>query len=158
MNRRTVSKLWLCTGGIVLASLSLPAAATPITYNDAHVDQVGSTNAARDIWSATVDDDGTDLYFTINLNPAANLVTSSFDYGIGFTNGNSAAGGDVSTNLTTHGNAYNRTISIDPSLGGMLDWVGLFPNPTANATGYGFNDYTFGSTGSIKPPGVWNNI
>ena len=118
------------------------AFATPTTYSDAHGDQVGSTNAARDIYTAAVDDDGTNLYFTINLNPAANLVTSTFNYGIGITTGVAGAGGDTSANATTHGNPYTRTFSIDSSKGGMLDFVGLFPTGTPTS-GFGFNDFTF---------------
>jgi fibronectin-binding autotransporter adhesin len=163
MNRRTVSKLWLCTSGIVLSGMTLPAIATPTIYTDAHNDQVGSSNAARDIWSASIDDDGTDLYITINDNPAANLATSAFNYGIGLTTGVAGAGGDTSANAATHGNAYIRTISIDPSLGGMMDWLGLFGAGGSGTTGspftgYAFNDYTFGTPGSTKPAGVWTNI
>ncbi len=163
MTRRTLSKLWLCTSGIVLGSMTLPTVATPIVYTDSQGDQVGSANAARDIWSASIDDDGTNLYITINDNPAANLGTSNFNYGIGLTTGNAGAGRDTSANATTHGNAYNRTISIDPTLGGMMDWIGNLFTVGGGTTaspfqGYGFNDYTFGTPGSTKPAGVWTNI
>ena len=75
MNRRTVSKLWLCTSGIVLSGMTLPVVATPVIYTDTHDDQVASKNADRDLWSASIDDDGTDLYITFNLDPGASLST-----------------------------------------------------------------------------------
>jgi hypothetical protein len=136
---------------------------TSSPYTDTQGDQVGSTNPARDIWSATVSNDATNFYITLNLNPAATLGTVSFDYGIGLTNGSPTAGGDTSANATTHGNAYNRAISIDPSFGGMMDWIGFFPAGGAGTTAspwtsYGFNDYTFGTPGSTEPSGVWTRI
>src|ERR1700733_12502550 len=92
MSRKSRSKLWLSTGGIVVvAGLALRANASPVIYTDTHGDQsAGSTTPARDIWSASVDDDGTNLYFTYNLNPAATLDVQNFVYGIGLTTGNPA--------------------------------------------------------------------
>jgi hypothetical protein len=134
------------------------APSTVATYTDAQGDQVGSTNKDRDIWSVTITNDATNLYFTINLNPGADLSAGgSFDYGIGITTGSPTAGGDTSANATTHGNAYDRTISIDSSLGGMTDWIGIFGALGTGGTGtagsstnpyvsYGFNDYVWNGT------------
>ena len=86
MNRRTFSKLWLCTGGIAIATLPMQANATPTVYTDTQGDAVAaaSVNAARDIYSASIDDDGTNLYITLNLNPTANVpLPFDFNYGIG---------------------------------------------------------------------------
>jgi hypothetical protein len=136
-------------------------------YTDTQGDEVGSTNKLRDIWSATVSNDASNLIFTINFNPAADLSAGgAFNYGIGITTGSPTAGGDTSANATTHGNPYDRTISIDSSLGGMMDWIGIFGNSAAGANGsaskpflnYGFNDYVFGTPGSTEPAGVWTVI
>ena len=153
---------YLAAIGVLCMAVS-SAMAVPMTYTDTHGDQIGSSNAARDIWSASIDNDATNFYITLYLNPAATLGTVSFDYGVGITTGSPTAGGDTSANPATHGNAYNRAISIDPSLGGMMDWIGFFPAGGAGTTAspwtsYGFNDYTFGTPGSAEPSGVWTRI
>lgn len=142
-----------------VALVAVPSAlwAAPVTYTDAHGEQVGSTNKARDIWSASIDDDGSNFIITINLDPGATLGTVTFDYGIGITAG-PGANGDTSANATTHGNPYQRALSIDSSLGGMTDWIGLFPAGGAGTaaspwTSYGFNDYTWSST-----TGAWTKV
>ena len=149
--------------GITASSAMGSIFQTASPYTDTAGDQVGSTNPARDIRSATITNDATNFYITINLNPAATLGTVSFDYGIGITTGSPTAGGDTSANATTHGNPYARTISIDSSLGGMMDWIGLFPAGGAGTvaspwTSYGFNDYVFGTPGSSEPANVWTKI
>ena len=158
------TRLGLFGIGILLAvapaSLAGTIYQTASPYTDTAGDQVGSTNAARDIQSATITNDSTNLYITIYLNPLATLGTVSFDYGIGLTTGNSNAGGDTSADSTYHGNAYKRTISIDSSFGGMQDWIGLFPAGGAGTvaspwTSYGFNDYVFSGTPAAP---VWTNI
>jgi autotransporter-associated beta strand protein len=164
MTRKGYSKLWLCTGSVVMAGLAMRADAAPTAYTDTHSDQIGSANKLRDLWSASIDDDGSTLYFTFNIDAAGNLATGgAFNYGIGITSGNPTAGGDTSANATTHGNAYNRAISIDSSLGGMMEWVGLFGaggggSVASPYTGYGYNDFTFGTPGSSKPAGVWTQV
>jgi len=63
-------------------------------------------------------------------------------------------------NATTHGNPYGRAISIDSSLGGMTDWIGIFGaggsgSGTSPYTSFGFNDYVFGTPTSTSPAGKW---
>jgi len=145
-----VRKRAIVCGAVVLGAMGTRAQAAPVLYTDTQADQVGSTNKARDIWSVTMNNDATNLIITINLDPGATLGTVSFDYGIGITTG-AGAGGDLSTNATTHGNPYQRTISIASSLGGMTDWIGLFPAGGAGTaanpwTSYGFNDYVWNGT------------
>lgn len=134
---------------IVSAACSF-AAASPVTYTDASGDQVGSTNKARDIISVSVDNDASNLIFTVNLNSGADFsTTNNFNYGIGITTG-AGANGDTQANATTHGNPYQRTLSIDSSLGGMTDWVGVFGAGTSGTTytSVGYNDYTWNPTTS----------
>ena len=163
MRKRTL----LCGAAVLgLATTSRAAIFQTLSpYTDAQGDEVGSTNMLRDIWSATVSNDATNLYFTINLNPAANLASGgAFNYGIGITTGSPTAGGDTSANATTHGNAYDRAISIDgTTFGGMTDWIGIFGaggsgSTSSPYTSYGFNDYVFGTPGSTEPAGKWTNI
>jgi fibronectin-binding autotransporter adhesin len=158
MREKTMAKrarvLAAAVGCVVLP---VAAYATPTIYTDTHGDQVGSTNKARDIWSASIDDDGSTIYITINDDPGADLVGSTFNYGIGLTTGSPTAGGDTSANPATHGNWYNRTISIDSSLGGMLDFIGLFPTGTGN-TGFGYNDATWNGTTWIAKSNVQTGV
>lgn len=143
-----------------VAVLPALALAAPMVYTDTTGDQVGSTNKARDIWSASIDNDASNFIITINLDPGANLATSNFNFGVGITSG-PGANGDTSANATTHGNPYHRTISIDSSLGGMTDWIGLFPDTANGAAGtatnpftaYKFNEYTWSSTTSAWTAG-----
>lgn len=159
-NARAIPCNRLMKGGLILAAVTMlaaPALAAPITYTDTHGDQVGSTNKARDIWSATIDNDASNFIITINLDPGATLGTVNFNYGVGITTG-PGANGDLSTNPATHGNPYNRALSIDSSLGGMTDWIGMFPaggsgTVTSPFTSYGFNDYTWSSA-----TGLWTKI
>jgi hypothetical protein len=136
---------------------------TASPYTDAHSDQVGSTNLLRDLWGATITNDAVDLIVTLQFNPAANMASGgAFNYGIGITTGNPNAGGDLQTNATTHGNPYNRTISIDSSLGGMTDWVGIFGAGGSGSgaspyTSYGYNDY-FWVPSTSSPPGAWSKF
>jgi hypothetical protein len=151
MRKRTL----LCGAAVLgLATTSRAAIIQTLSpYTDTQGDQVGSSNAARDIWSATINNDATNLYFTINLNPAANLATSTFKFGIGITTG-PGANGDLSTDSTWHGNAYKYDFSIASSEGGMTDFIGLFPAGPAGANGsvsnpwtsYGFNDFIWNNT------------
>lgn len=153
---------------ILLSSLILASAAaayaSPVTYTDTQGDEVGSTNKLRDIWSASVDNDASNLIITININSAGDLGTGgNFNYGVGITTGQSTAGGDTQASAT-HGNPYSRTISIDSSLGGMTDWIGIFGAGASGANGsatnpftsYGFNDYVYGTPNNVTDPsGVW---
>jgi hypothetical protein len=133
------------------------------TYTDALGDQQGSANLLRDLSSATIANDANNLYITININPAGNLATGgSFNYIIGITTGNPAAGGDTSA-ATDHGNPYGRSISFDTSFGGMTDFIGVFGAGGSGTvaspfTSYGFNDYVYGTPGSSEPAGVWTKI
>jgi hypothetical protein len=136
---------------------------TASPYTDAHSDQVGSTNVLRDIWGATITNDATNLIITIQFNPTANMASGgAFNYGVGITTGDPSAGGDLQTNATTHGNPYNRTLSIDSTFGGMTDWIGIFGaggsgNGTSPYSSYGFNDY-FWTPSSTTPPGAWTKV
>jgi hypothetical protein len=107
----------------------------------------------RDLSSATFSNDGLNLYIKLNLNPGANLATGgNFNYVIGITTGG-GAGGDTSANATTHGNPYGRAISIDGSLGGMTDFIGVFGaggsgNMASPFTSFGFNTYAWNTNGT----------
>ena len=157
--------------GLPSASASIFQTASP--YTDSQGDSVGSANGGRDIVGATITNDATNLYITVETNPTtttnnsdgvpgapsnsnneapANLVTSSFNYIMGITTG-PGAGGDTSSNATTHGNGYGRAISIDSTLGGMTDMIGMFGvgSPTSNE---GFNDYVWTGTAWTKKGNV----
>jgi hypothetical protein len=151
----------------VLAALPLASLAgtiyqtlSPYTNGDPG-DGQGSSNQDRDINSATITNDNTNLYITIYLSTTANLGSGgSFNYAIGMTPGNSNAGGDTSADTTNHGNPYKRAISIDSSFGGMTDFIGLFQTNGAGTTGspymnMGFNDYSFSGTPAAP---VWTQI
>ncbi len=173
-------RLQVHAGSILLAAVLLVCASasqaafvyqSASPYTDTQGDGLGSTNGGRDIVGATITNDATNLYITIELDPntgtnysgtetPASIATSGYNYGIGITSG-PGAGGDTQANATTHGNAYGRQISIDSTLGGMTDWIGVFgaggSGTTASPyTSYGFNDSVFGNTGnSVDPAGVW---
>jgi hypothetical protein len=124
------------------------------TYTDALGDQNGSANLLRDISSATIANDSSNFIITLNMNPGANLSTGgAFNYIIGITTGNPTAGGDTSS-AADHGNPYGRSISFDGSFGGMTDFIGVFGAGGAGSvaspfTSYGFNDYAYGTPGSV---------
>jgi hypothetical protein len=125
----------------------------------------GSSNKGRDIASATIVNNATDLIITLNLNPAGNIENQgAFDYVIGITTG-AGAGGDTSANATTHGNAYDRDIDFNSTdFGGMTDFIGIFGAGGSGSTGspytsFGFNDYVFGTPGSTGvTAGSWKQI
>jgi hypothetical protein len=126
---------------------------TTYTGNDAGQ---GSANPLRGLNFATVSNDANNLYFTIAVEPIASLATNgSFNYIIGITTGNPAAGGDVSTNAD-HGNPYGRAISFDPSFGGMTDFIGSFGAGGSGTVAspfhsFGYNDYVYTN-------GVWGKV
>jgi hypothetical protein len=163
----------LFASAILLAATSF-VSATPISYLDNRGDSNGSANGCRDIAQVTIDNDATNLYITLQLNPtattninvtggteaAADVSIATFNYGIGITTG-PGAGGDLSTNALSHGNPYNRAISIDSSLGGMTNWIGVFGAGGAGSgaspyTSFGFNQYIFTGTGPVA--GGWLNV
>ncbi|MDD5140933.1 MAG: PEP-CTERM sorting domain-containing protein [Verrucomicrobiales bacterium] len=159
------TRIHLCILGVL--GFAGYSASGQTTYTDTQGDAVASTlpaNGARDIWSATINNDAANFYITLNLNSGANVPTTGFNYGIGITTGNPTAGGDTSANTTTHGNAYGRAISIDSSLGGMMAWIGIFGaggSGTAAVpyTSYGFNVYSFGTPGAVGiTNGGWTKI
>ncbi len=133
------------------------------TYTDALGDGQGSANLLRDLSSATVANDANNLYITLAINPGGNLATGgAFNYIIGITTGNPAAGGDTSASAT-HGNAYSRDISFDSGFGGMSDFIGIFGaggsgSTSSPYTSYGFNDYVYGTPTATSPAGVWTKI
>jgi hypothetical protein len=157
----------LLGGGV--SSVAAPSAIgsifqTASPYTDTQGDHVGSSNKDREIWSATVTNDATNLIITINLDPGANLASGgAFNYGIGFTTGDPNAGGDLAGDSTNHGNPYKANIAIDSTLGGMMDWIGIFGtggNGSAGTpyTGYAYNDYTYGTPGSSQPANTWTRV
>lgn len=167
-----LKRMGICVLGVLGFAVSAAVGSiyqTASPYTDTLGDAVASSlpaNPLRDISSATITNDATNLYITLNLNPAANLATGgSFNYGIGITTGSPTAGGDTSA-ATDHGNPYGRAISIDSSLGGMTDWIGFFGAGATGANGsaahpftsFGFNDYVYGTPGSSATAGVWTKI
>lgn len=151
-----ISSLYRLSILVALGFAICPANAT--TYTDVLGDGQGSANLLRDLSSASITNDASNLYITINLNPGANIATGgSFNYVIGITSG---SGGDTSANATTHGNPYGRSISFDSSLGGMTDFIGVFGaggSGTAGSpfTSYGFNDYAWNTNGVSQ---TWSKI
>jgi hypothetical protein len=134
------------------------------TYTDALGDQQGSANLLRDISSVTISNDATDFYITLNISTNGNLATGgAFNYVIGITTGSPTAGGDTSA-AADHGNPYGRAISFDSSFGGMTDWIGIFGAGGSGSvaspyTSYGFNDYAYGTPGSVGiTNGVWTKM
>jgi hypothetical protein len=131
------------------------------TYTDVLGDGQGSANLLRDLSSATISNDAANLYITVSVNPSGNLATGgNFNYGIGITTGSPTAGGDTSANTTTHGNPYNRAISIDSSFGGMTDWIGIFGAGGSGSVSspfgsYGYNDYAWNTNGTSL---TWSKI
>ena len=160
MRKRTL----LCGAAVFGLATTARAAIyqTVSPYTDTQGDSLGSTNGGRDIVGATITNDATNLYITMTFNPtsvtntntnttesAASIATSGYNYGIGITTG-PGAGGDTMAS-TDHGNPYGRAISIDSTLGGMTDWVGVYGAGGAGTTGspytsYGFNDYVYSSS------------
>jgi hypothetical protein len=124
----------------------------------------GSANALRAISFATIANDANNLYITLGINPTGNLETGgAFNYIVGITTGNPSAGGDLSTDATTRGNAYDRDISFSSVFGGMTDMIGIFGAGGAGSTAspytsYGFNDFVYGTPTSTSPAGVWKSF
>ena len=124
----------------------------------------GSANALRAISFATIANDANNLYITLGINPTGNLATGgAFNYLIGITTGNPSAGGDLSTDATTRGNAYDRDISFSSAFGGMTDMIGIFGaggsgSTSSPYTSYGFNDFVYGTPTSTSPAGVWKSV
>jgi hypothetical protein len=113
------------------------------TYTGSNTGQ-GSANKGREIYSATLANDANNLYLTLALNPNGNATTQGgFDYLMVITSGNPSAGGDTSANATTHGNAYDRAISIDGGFGGMTDMIGIYTPNSSSPYSFGFNDWTY---------------
>jgi len=117
--------------GLFAASLS----SAQVTYTD----QTGDTFAGgvMDIVSLEIDDDGTDLSFTLTLSSS---IASPNDWGNYMIAIDSIAGGD------TTGNAWNRPISLSS---GMDYWIGAWVNG-ANL-GHQVWDY------DITAAGVWTH-
>jgi len=134
---------------------------TASPYTDTQGDSIGSVNGGRDIVGATITNNATYLYITVEVNPtacsntssgvtgtgnnetAANIATSSYDYLMGITM--TGVTGATSANGTLE-NAYGRAISIDSGLGGMTDMIGMFGLGTPSFTTEGFNDYVWSGT------------
>jgi len=165
--RRTMKSFAIALGVLSLTVYSASSATifqsggSGTTYTDVLGDGQGSANLLRDLSFGTISNDAVNLYITIGINPGGNLATGgNFNYGIGITPGNPSAGGDTSNNVATHGNPYVRAISIDSSLGGMTDWIGIFgaggSGTTASPfTSYGFNDYAWNTNGTSM---TWSKI
>jgi hypothetical protein len=95
-------------------AFSLPASAT--TYTDALGDNYGGPEV--DLASVSITNDATNIYFQINMNPAANLVTNYFaNYEIGFqmaggAGGQTAINGTFGTGNGAAGNPYGNAVGI----------------------------------------------
>lgn len=166
----------LCGAAAVFGVAAGGLSAGPITYTDTQGDSLGSTNGGRDIVAATVSNDLTNLYITLELNPTtttnasgtetpANIATSGYNYAIGLTTG-AGAGGDYYhyTSGTDLGNPYGRSISFDSSLGGMTDFIGIYGAGGSGTvaspyTSYAFNDYVFGTpSDTTTTANAWTKI
>jgi hypothetical protein len=109
---KTTSSIASCLAALALSSAPLQSA----IYNDSVGDVfTGAGGGILDIVSVEVNNDLTDIFFTINLNgPIANPN----DWGNYMVGIDSAAGGDSSTPV---GNPWNRPIAMS---GGMNYWFG----------------------------------
>jgi hypothetical protein len=164
---KTTKLLVIALGVVSVATYSASSATifqsggSGTIYTDTLGDGQGSANLLRDLSSVTISNDTVNLYITLGISPTGNLATGgNFNYGIGITTGNPAAGGDTGANATTHGNPYNRAISIDSSFGGMTDWIGVFGaggsgSTSSPFTSYGYNDYAWNTNGTSL---TWSKI
>ncbi len=98
------------------AGLAFTRPASATTYTDALGDNYGGPEV--DISNVVITNDASNIYFTINMNPAANLVTNYFaNYEIGFQMGGGAGGqtainGTYGTGIGTAGNPYGNAVGI----------------------------------------------
>ena len=126
-----------------LAWMAHPASAT--VYTDPAGDNWG--DAEVDLIGATITNDASNVYFTINLNTSANIGTSSdyfADYEIGFQM-HGGAGGQTVINTTygtgnpAAGNPYGSAVGIST---GMNFFIGSFlagPTYSGGAQLYSYN-------------------
>jgi hypothetical protein len=125
-NRRGLSILG--SGLIAIAALVVPVGQSEAStvYNDTTGETIGGGNPHIDIVSVEVQNDGTDIMFTINLlgDP---IATDWGKYMIGI---DGAAGGD------TAGNAWGRPISMSS---GMDYWIGSWVDFGAGAEVYSWD-------------------
>jgi hypothetical protein len=96
-------------GGLLVAR---PAAAS--VYTDALADNYGGPEV--DISSVVVTNDASNIYFTINMNPAADLGTNYYaDYEVGIQSGpggQTAINGTFGTGNPAAGNPYGNAVGI----------------------------------------------
>ncbi len=120
--------IWASAGLLPVLAMA-GAAPGQTTYTDTQYDQWGDNSA--DIASVVVSNDPSNIYFTITLNPYANISTSGdyyADYEVGIqTNG--GAGGQTAINTSygtgdpTVGNPYGSDIGISS---GMNYFIGSY--------------------------------
>jgi hypothetical protein len=137
---------------LVLGStLFLTSRASATTYTDALGDNYGGPEV--DISSVSITNDASNIYFQINMNPAANLATNYFaNYEIGFqmnggAGGQTAINGTFGTGNPAAGNPYGNSVGIST---GENFFIGSFlAGPTYNG---GAQLYGYSSTAG------WNQI
>jgi hypothetical protein len=122
---------WASAG--LLPVLALAAGAWgQTTYTDAQYDQWGDNSA--DISTVAISNDGVNIYFTITMNPYANIGTSgtnsdyyaSYEVGIqtnGGAGGQTAINGSYGTGDPTVGNPWGNAIGISS---GMTYFMGSY--------------------------------
>jgi len=139
-SRRSVRHL-LVAGSVLFAART----ASATTYTDAIGDVPGGQNAATDLASVTVTNDSTNVYFLVNLNPAANITTFPYvQYHFGIQ---TSAGG-----LTTAPDPYGGPILIST---GMTDFIGteFYANGAAVSQGFLYNWQPSSSSMVLALPG-----
>ena len=138
-------------GMLGLGAAMLPAAAHgQVTYTDPLGDNSGPTYV--DLAGVVVTNDSTNIYFQINVNPAANLTSSSQNFGNYEVGMQTGPGG--STAIT---NPFGNSIGIST---GMNYFIGGFAGGTGGANVYGWNGTNFQrvTTGTITGVDAANSL
>jgi hypothetical protein len=144
-----------CIAGMIalggLGWMAHPASAA--TYTDPAGDNWGDTSV--DLTSAVITNDASNIYFTINLNPSANIGTSGdyyANYELGFqmnggAGGQTAINGTYGTGNPAAGNAYGSAVGIST---GMNYFIGTYlAGPSYSG---GAQLYSYSSTSG------WNQV
>jgi hypothetical protein len=160
--RKIAVPIWASLGLLPLLALA-GRASGQVTYSSPAYNNYGDNST--DITSVVVSNDSSNLYFTINLDPYANIGTSGTDddyfadYEIGFQM-NGGAGGQTAINGTyglgnpANGNPYGSAVGIST---GMNYAIGAYLNGPSYSGGAQLFSYSsvagwnqVGSTASIS--------
>lgn len=125
------------------SGLFLTAAASAETYTDALGDNYGGPEV--DIASVVITNDASNIYFQINMNPAANLATNYYaNYEIGFqmnggAGGQTAINGTYGTGNPAAGNPYGNSVGISTGENYFIGSYLAGPTYSGGAQLYGYS-------------------